>query len=375
MAGPFFVDGAVGNDSNAGTAEGSGNAWLTINKAATTAAAGEIVNIKASATYTVNAQTFTNSGNSTSGPILYRGYTTTPGANDGRPTVTSTTSTGAIFSLNAETGICFRHLKFTHSGATRGPAFLATGADSTFISIADCEFDGCSYAVLADFVTNFTFRHLQVDRCSVLNSTQSGFYVAGETTISNTYIKSSTNYGIYKQRLVYPLHVLNCVIRDCAKGLYINCDSGTTNTGIHVFNTAFYNQSAEAIYKQDSQIQDWSIMNCVFHSNSYAVRMGAGKVTECINLHNAYGTATNANVGWGAGTGDQTLSGDPWTNVSTPDFSPDNTANEGQKLRSLGYPGVTAFGTGYADIGPLRHQDPAGGGAGIAVLTGGGLAR
>ena len=55
MATTWYVDGAVGNDSNAGTSPGAGNAWATIGKATSTAAAGDTVNVKASATYTLTA--------------------------------------------------------------------------------------------------------------------------------------------------------------------------------------------------------------------------------------------------------------------------------------------------------------------------------
>ena len=50
----YYVDSLLGNDSNAGTAPGSGNAWATIAKAVATAVAGDVCNIKASAPLRAN---------------------------------------------------------------------------------------------------------------------------------------------------------------------------------------------------------------------------------------------------------------------------------------------------------------------------------
>lgn len=47
MMATYYVDSSVGNNSNAGTSPGSGNAWATIDKAATTIAAGDTVYIEA----------------------------------------------------------------------------------------------------------------------------------------------------------------------------------------------------------------------------------------------------------------------------------------------------------------------------------------
>ena len=52
MAGPYYIDAAVGSDSNTGLAEGAGNAFLTIDKYYSVVAAGEIGYVKASASYT-----------------------------------------------------------------------------------------------------------------------------------------------------------------------------------------------------------------------------------------------------------------------------------------------------------------------------------
>ena len=55
----------------------------------------------------------------------------------------------------------------------------------------------------------------------------------------------------------------------------------------------------------------------------------------------------------------------PFTNAAGGDYSLNNTAGQGAACRSVGFSGTAPFGTGYNDIGPLRHQDPTGGGFNI----------
>ena len=80
----YYVDGAVGNDGNAGTSEGAGNAWATIDHAMNTVAAGDKVFVKATGTYSETP--VMDTVGASNNPITFEGYTTTPGDN-GKVTV------------------------------------------------------------------------------------------------------------------------------------------------------------------------------------------------------------------------------------------------------------------------------------------------
>ena len=80
----YYVDVAVGNDVNAGTSEGAGNAWASIGKALDTVVAGNTVYVKASGDYTAQHGASGAIGEFKTGAavadfILFEGYTTTPG--------------------------------------------------------------------------------------------------------------------------------------------------------------------------------------------------------------------------------------------------------------------------------------------------------
>ena len=118
----YYVDVAVGNDANAGTAEGAGNAWASIAKGLTTAVAGDTVYVKASGTYSEGSLSWTNVGSRAS-PISVIGYTTTPGDN-GRAVVVSPSS-AVITSGSAGTNYrVFRNLDL-QGGANAGAVSIS----------------------------------------------------------------------------------------------------------------------------------------------------------------------------------------------------------------------------------------------------------
>jgi len=95
----FFVSDATGNDADDGLSEA--NAFLTIDKAMNTVAAGDKVFVKGDGTYSEDAVIDTVGTKTT--PIVFEGYTTTTGDN-GKATMSATTNCistalGAIFYL------------------------------------------------------------------------------------------------------------------------------------------------------------------------------------------------------------------------------------------------------------------------------------
>ena len=127
----YYVDGAVGNDTNAGTSEGAGNAWATIDKAASTVAAADTVYVKASATYSeqVTLDTAGTDGNI----IRWIGYTSTTGDN-GKVTIDSP-SNYAVDGASFGAYHSWRNFIFT-GGSSNG--YNAGNSDNC--SFYNCEF-------------------------------------------------------------------------------------------------------------------------------------------------------------------------------------------------------------------------------------------
>ena len=121
-----------------------------------------------------------------------------------------------------------------------------------------------------------------------------------------------------------------------------------------------------------------SVLNCLFVGNGgYGINYNHDlKIAVPLFNYNAFYNNTSGarNSNLSAGYNDVTLTGDPFTNAGSGDFSLNNTASAGAACRAVGFPGLFPGGltTGYADIGAAQHQD-AGGGGGLACNPVGGF--
>lgn len=162
----YYVDGDVGNDSNAGTSEGAGNAWATINKACQTMVAGDrtFVKAKASGSYSETA-TFAANGTSrlASGMIQLIGYTTTPG-DEGR--VHHSAATGYVLTSAVSGNAYYRVHNFVYTGGTQPHIWLANS-------------NGC-----------------EIYNCHSFNSAQEGFYFGSGTLVVECLASSSAEAPI-----------------------------------------------------------------------------------------------------------------------------------------------------------------------------------
>lgn len=172
----YYVDTSVGNDGNAGTSEGAGNAWATIDKAMNTVIAGDKVWVKASGTYVEDPAIDTAGGTTT--PIVFEGYENSTGDN-GKVTISGVTNcltttlgavesryifknfifnggTGAAVSLGSADGNAFLNCEFKSAGTD---GFTGGGDYNDFIN---CKFydngeDGLSNASMAGHIIGCAF--------------------------------------------------------------------------------------------------------------------------------------------------------------------------------------------------------------------------
>lgn len=204
----YYVDGAVGNDANAGTAEGAGNAWASMSHAATVVAAGDIVNVKASVTYTEQV-TITTVGTSTSF-IVWRGYTTTPGAHG--------VGDEGMVTIDAE--------------STRAYCFYTAGTTLTYNRIENfiCK-NATSHGIAFANADNCSFRNIEVDNCG-----GHGLTCDNQCKALNVAVTNSGNYGINIDTGAWMVGCImgNSVNRGCdylgGTLVYKNLSYGTSGT-------------------------------------------------------------------------------------------------------------------------------------------------
>jgi len=197
----YYVDQAVGNNANAGTSEGSGNAWATIQKAADTVAAADKVWVKNVGGDYVENITLATAGTAGS-EIEWEGYTSSTGDN-GRVTINP--SSGVGVTGNAKDYQVWKNFRFT--GGSVGYNGSTTSDRVTFFN---CRFDNNSGngAALGTYCAFYRcqFDNNSADGIDVTGS--AGFY--GCVAFANSARQIETDDGVFYRCLVY----------GCASGQY-----------------------------------------------------------------------------------------------------------------------------------------------------------
>lgn len=360
----YYINNVAGSDSNSGTTEGA--AWSTLAKAAATCAAKDKVYVKNTGTgYSLGSTVvFTQTG------IQIVGYTTTPGASDGRPTITSSASGVKLIGMSAD-GIKFEHLQFTHTGSPRGYAIYSPSAMRQNLTVSDCVFDGCARAIDGEHNLHWAILNVAVGSCVIKNCTEYGMaFPSGVVTnsaiyncnwegwrrgpysgafgvtffqsiIRNNGLSPSTSpnngYGLnFNSTNDGQLVIGNCsIVSNAHGGLRVN--NGTGKVGVLLLNNIFFGTGGD-------------------HLGAAAELAGASQVRNAFG-----GGATNRNSNFPAGLLDIAL-------ASTP-FESDFTLNAGvgATLKNTAY-AITDGVPGFPDVG--HWQAPAAASAGGAGKLG-----
>lgn len=336
-----------------------GGAFATIGKAAALmVSTGLHAYVGNTATYSISTGISTPSGNSPAlGICRIIGYNIVRG-DGGRPTIQTTAAITAYTDANG-----FRLENFIID-------CNATGTNGVAITGNYGAVFNCIIKAALNFGANISgngsgLYQTQVTTCA--GATNSAAVVLGLSggsgwRVRNCYINANTTAGI-------------SIIGTYAAitGNIIASNTGASSDGILISaaysavatlitNNVFYANGRDG-YRSTGNYEISEISNNIF-VNNVGIGLNTSAMTPVISdvliHHNAYFGNGTARSGNNAGTGDVTLTGVPFTNAGSGDFSLNNTASQGAALRSVGYPGVmVGGGTGYQDIGAIQHQDPA----------------
>lgn len=337
MAGPFYVDGSVGNDANAGTSEGSGNAWATIQKAADTAVAGEIVYVKASADYAEDVDFDTNSGTAAS-RITFIGYTSTT-TDGGKATITGGNTRAHCISLNgtadyvtmrnfiltSPTAHCVDVITATTAGwifhnvhFLKGTGTSPTGAfgrSSGFNTITNLTMYRCLVKEFSSHGIGSPVLNLACDSCVIIDNGGGGIVPStygGRFTVRRCVIANNTSDGINipaSTELVCCDSILNANGGD---GIDIG---GNTCRNIVITGNIFANHSG---------------------SGDTGLKIGtfSGTTTLLCDFNAYYNNTTDKSGTDTTGLNDIPLSADPFVNAGSDDWNINNDSGGGASLRA-----------------------------------------
>lgn len=370
----YFVDPNVGNDGNAGTALGAGNAWATLQKGLDTAVAGDVVSMVASATETVSAIINVDTANGTvSGRITIQGV---DGSGDRLPA-------GSYYSIQ-QTGAVANLL-------------LWSGTNGQYYNWVGIDFDGTdtNTANLLDMTAVDGGKYNAFTNCRIQRSGSNGVRIRGSfVDFVGCEVDNNAGFGLTSAS---PLSsrwgsadVTNCRIHDNAGGgAYISSGArsftgnqvfANTGDGLYIGNgsnvaavvidgNTFYNNSSDGAALSDATPTTIAITNNTFVDNgAYGLDMlttntlypsidfnhYSDNTTAAARFNNASVTEANINTNGNLGIENQTggTASSLFTTITA--GSEDLTPKNGTALDGNGLYG--------ADIGALPAADGAGGG-------------
>ena len=356
-----------------GAFAGAGD-WLLPNGRANIATASAIKMWIKGATYTITTS-WTVVPPATGTPTaIIEGYTSTEG-DGGTYTLTSATDSVDLLTLNgSSTYYIFKNARLSHTASTRGIGVVThnSGISITLDNVVidgglwnvNCDNSGARSTCWALTLENGTELKNSINEnikmnggsanASTLTLRDSWVHGSASTFAGITYTTGTPIFQCYRSvvssngaagvdwasSLAVARDTLftseNCDYRsNTGSGVKLSISNAATPGSVQMFlrNNVFYGNGA---YGVDLTTALTAFPYYFFNHNAYG-----GNVTA--NLHNL-----------SAGTGDQTLSGDPFT--SSTDFTPNSTTGAGALLRKTGYqPGNSVFGGTIApDIGAVQ---------------------
>jgi len=292
-------------------------------------------------------------------PITFEGYKTNPGDLDTGVKEDFPTIDGEAGALQAGTllmgaGIDYLRVRNLHILAeTASKRCISTSSDSSVFERLWLKATGTSAHAL--FITAGYYNYLH--DIYVESAKGYGIYSTQGDCISSCHIQTAgtgIHAGSYSK-------VVNCIIEGITSG---NClEVGGNN--IFVDGCIFYGCDHGSGIKVTSSTL-LQVTNCIFDTmNQYAIEGSA--TTFITEAHNSFRSCSqgvrDANIRSDP-VGNTTHGADPFVDAAGHDFSLNNNDPGGAQLRVNGFPGTMLDGTniGYRDIGPLQHEESAGGG-------------
>lgn len=315
----YFVDKAVGADVNAGTSEGAGNAWETIDKAMNTVAAGDKVWIKASADY-VTTSTIDTAGTATA-PIVYEGYTTTTG-DGGKCTIDGTDNTLASGITSGIGGALFHLFKNILVRDMTGIGFDMGAGDA--VMFKNCEATLCDdYGFSGD-------NNIMYEECSSHGNTSAGGFncdldgcYVGCRAYDNTGVGIEFHTGIALFCVAYGNSAQQFRCASSGYGWFINCTADGENAG-----------STAGFAWANANILQQMAVNCICYDLATGFISGRNQLEFTISRNNLVNSNTANYSSYATHSGEVT-SAPGFTDEASADY----TLTSGSAAKAAGFDG------------------------------------
>lgn len=357
------VDRSTGLTSGTGATIRCGGALATINQLAPNMVGGNTAFIKGGTNYTTTSTiTFSTGANNPHSRIS--GYTTTRGDN-GKATLQMSSGSSYYGITISGTGIILSNITVDANNLTSSGC-ITVSSGSNYIVGNKC----LNYTNIGINNTAGTTLVLNNEVTAGSSTPTAGINLTSTSLTYGNYVHDGVGPGIVSTSSA---QIMNNVIANM---------SGATSDGIRNrqgqnYNNTVYNCGRHGIYMGDDG--NWynvvAVGNILVNNGGYGLT-GPNSTTPASPLwdgnafyNNTSGAKSNVaditnakqnSVGAYTPAYDITLSGSPFTNAGSGDFSLNNTAGAGAAVRDAGRPNTWPGGsfTGYPDLGAVFHQDP-----------------
>lgn len=323
---------------------------------------GMIVYINGGTTYTPAATISLTASGSDGAPISFIGYATTRGDN-GQATFQWTGAGGGNPLSLAGTNLVIRGLTADGNAFTADTGLLASGGTTTLVN---CHAKNCK---ISGITINNQF--ILAYRCSATNNGvagtagSGGFTVGGSSLCHSCVSYSNVGNGFMCSNV--QARFFACIARGNTKSGFYSFGSGGTS----LYNCTTYGNTLDGLRLDGSpESQILELFNTIFAGNTgYGINSTTTDYTVTINAQQPlarnwnsafYSNTAGNRFQWPAGAGDIILTADPFTSVSTFDFSLNGMTGGGASLRGAGVPGGLGListadaSAGHADVGAVQ---------------------
>lgn len=338
--------------------------------ATTTVPASTKVNIKA-ATYTITASRVISMAGTTTKPLWFSGYNTTPGDLDAD---TTNGLTKPLWALNSTFTLTTSGVFQTWSGisVTAAVSSFAWHVSGANISLQRCRVENTSsnagaYAVALN--ANGTSMHYCW--CKVPTTTTSNGCVEvlqGAITCIGTVADTGGKAGFSVGAISAAVFDRCIAINNTGSGILFSTG------GAHISNCTFYNPTVAGVKWTGTPLVSNlnSIVGCLFSNcGTYGIDNASG--TNCASIRRMCNDFYSCTSGNENGFGDYPSFFGQTDGSAVVTSSTDMTPVTGSAARNNGFPGKYENQSyiNYQDVGAVDHIDPSGGGGYAAVVFGG----
>lgn len=367
-------------DRSVGTAASTctgnlGGSLATLTQAQTNAGDGNQIHIK-NGTYTKTTSYDFSGGHPY---VAIKGYGTTHDDGTNPPTITTATNSNSMFKVGSNSVLWLDNLIISSTAGTPGDGI--NGGQGYTVVVSRCKFTGWNGAINTGTI------ELTVSDSEIASSGGQGINHGFALTVKDSYIHGNGGSGINisNTNADYGVHIFNNII--AANGGAATAGLASTVKKIfQVVHNDFYNNGADGLNAPNAfpasdpfnHPEGIAVENNIFVSNGqtsgtgYGVNMTAftyaatwkwGLVGYRNNAY--YNNKTGARLGIDADANAVTMTGVPFTNAGSGDYSLNSTAGAGAACKGAGYPQTWAAGlstTGAPDIGAVQSSGTGGGG-------------